>query len=68
MVDDDPRAAVEAHPPQLVPVILVVVDKDCDVGVRGNVAQALEVSGLFGLRVDGEVKGLAIDRKLIGTM
>jgi hypothetical protein len=55
--------AVHPNPPQPIPVVLVVIDKDRNPRVRHEVADAFEVGGPFGLGVDGEVERLLIERE-----
>ena len=59
----DTRLTVHPNPPQPVPVLLVVVDKNGDGWVRGNVAEPLEVRSSFRLGVNGEIENLPIEGK-----
>src|ERR1700704_2390509 len=59
----DSRTSVEPNPPELLPILLVVVDEDGDHGVVSDVSQAFEVGGPFGFGVDREVESLLVDSK-----
>ena len=58
---DDAGDPVDTDPPELRPVLVVVVEQNGDVWVGGDIAQALEVDRLLGLGVDGEVKSVFVD-------
>jgi hypothetical protein len=62
-VIDEARGAVDADPPELPPVIFVVVNEDGYRGIGRDVPQALEVGGALGLGVDRKVKSFAVGRE-----
>lgn len=55
--------AVGAHPPQLAPVVLVMVRENGDRGIGRDVLQALKVRRPFCFCVDREVKGVSVYRE-----
>lgn len=56
---DDAGVAVGADPPELGPVVGVVVDDEADGGVGANVIESLQFLGGFGFPVDGCVDAVA---------
>src|SRR3954449_7951539 len=60
---DDPRLGVHPHPPELGPVVRVVVDDEGGDRVRLDVANPLEPCRRLRLRVDRGVEGVAARRE-----
>ena len=58
---EHPRASPKAHPPELAPVIFVVVDEDGHVRSLAGVRDAAKFERALRFRVDGRVKRLAIE-------
>ena len=52
---DNLSAAVRAYPPELRPVLVVVISEQGDGGIRPDVAKALQIACCLGLLVDDEV-------------
>jgi hypothetical protein len=63
----NPGTTVGTHPPQLVPVIVVVVDENGDARVCRDVDQPAQRCRTFGFRIDGAVDRVAASAKTIGT-
>ena len=61
LVFDDARPAVDADPPELVPVVGVVVGQQRDPGVLPDVAEALQLRRRLRLVIDGDVDQVVID-------
>src|SRR6266850_2559922 len=59
-VGDDTRRAVGSHPPELAPVVLVVVHENGDRGIGRDVFQSLEVRRDLWFGVDREVQSVAV--------
>jgi hypothetical protein len=57
------RAAAKADPPEAAPVLLVVIDEDCDVGPGAGVLDALQLRRTLWLAVNRCVKRVAIERE-----
>src|ERR1700682_429376 len=62
-VGDHARSAVGANPPELAPVVFVVVGENRDSGIGRDILQALEVRRLLWFRVDREVERISVDGK-----
>src|SRR5581483_3197778 len=60
-LDEDPRCTVEADPPQLRPVVLVVVDEQAHRRVDGDVLQPAQRRRPLGFVVDHGVGDVAVD-------
>src|SRR5436309_7220768 len=58
---DDARLAVGAHPPQLVPAFLVVVDEECHPRVRRDVRESLQLRRGLRFRVHDRTDAIAVD-------
>jgi hypothetical protein len=63
VVGDHAGGAVGTHPPELPPVVLVMVRENRDRGIDGDVPEALEVRRRFWFCVDREVQRVSIHRK-----
>src|SRR5437763_516153 len=63
LVAEYSRRAFDPHPPELAPVLLVMVEQHGDRRVGRDVAQALKVGRALGLCVDREIDALPFDRK-----
>src|ERR1700687_3984369 len=62
-VGDHARSAVGANPPELAPVVFVVVGENRDSGIGRDILQALEVRRFLWFRVDREVERVSVDGK-----
>src|ERR1700682_1481733 len=62
-IGDHARSAVGANPPELAPVVFVVVGENRDSGIGRDILQALEVRRLLWFRVDREVECVSVDGK-----
>src|SRR6202171_5757037 len=60
-VGDHARGAVGANPPELAPVVLVVVREDRDRRIGRDVLPALKVRRLLWFRIDRELERVFID-------
>ena len=60
---EHPRRTVDAYPPELAPVVCVVVDEQRDRSSGPDVREALERERRLGLAVDRRVDGVADERE-----
>src|SRR3990172_10196513 len=58
---DDPRSAVDADPPQAVPILVVRVDEEADPGLYLDVEETLQPAMALGLLVDHEPHRVAVE-------
>ena len=63
---DDAGPAAQPHPPELRPVVVVVVDDDLDARVALDVGEAREPPRPLRLLVDGRVERVAVEREADG--
>ena len=63
VVVDHAPASPEPHPPQLRPVVVVVVDDDLDARVALDVGEASELPRPLRLLVDGRIERVAVERE-----
>jgi probable F420-dependent oxidoreductase len=56
------RTAIEPNPPELVPVVVVVVDQDGHIRVLANVLDPLQPRRALRLRIDGRVERVPVER------
>jgi probable F420-dependent oxidoreductase len=57
------RSPLEPNPPELVPIVGVVIDEDGDVGVRPDVLDSLERGRPLRLRIDRRVERVLLERE-----